>query len=165
MSGETQITIVGNLAGDPELRFINSGAAVVNFTVASTPRRFDKSKNEWVDGETLWSRCSLFGTAAENVAETLTKGVRVVVTGNLVMRSYDKDGEKRYVTEVQATEVALSLKSTRVRPENIIKSVAKQDGGGGFDKPEYPAGGSSGDPWGTGSAVRDDEPPFFLPRS
>ena len=163
MSGETQLTIVGNLASDPELRFINSGAAVVNFTVASTPRRYDKSKNEWVDGETLWSRCSLFGTAAENVAETLRKGMRVVVVGNLVMRSYEKDGEKRYVTEVQVTEVALSLKSARVQPENIIKSVPKSDGGGGFDKPEYPAGGAADDPWSTGSA-RDNEPPFFLPK-
>lgn len=108
MAGETQITVVGNLTSDPELRFIQSGAAVVNFTVASTPRTFDRQSNEWKDGETLFMRCSLWREAAENVAESLTKGMRVIVTGRLVSRSYEANGEKRTVIELQVDEVGRS---------------------------------------------------------
>ena len=106
----TPITIVGNLTADPELRFTPSGAAVANFTVASTPRKFNKQTNEFEDGETLFMRCSIWREAAENLAESLTRGTRVVVTGNLVARSWDKDGEKRTVMEMQAEEVGPSLR-------------------------------------------------------
>ena len=98
MAGETVITVVGNLTADPELRFTPSGAAVANFTVASTPRTFDKNSNEWVDGEAMFLRCSIWRQAAENVAESLTRGARVVVTGRLKQRSFEtKEGEKRTV--------------------------------------------------------------------
>src|SRR3954451_17674047 len=98
MAGETIITVIGNLTGDPELRFTASGAAVANFTLASTPRTFDKNSNEWKDGEALFLRCSVWREAAENVADSLTRGARVVVTGRLKQRSFEtKEGEKRTV--------------------------------------------------------------------
>ena len=106
MAGETIITLVGNLTGDPELRFTPSGSAVANFTVASTPRTLDRQSNEWKDGETLFMRCSIWREAAENVAESLTKGTRVVVTGRMKSRSYQtKEGENRTVIELEADEV------------------------------------------------------------
>ena len=102
MSGETTITVIGNLTNDPELRFTPSGSAVANFTVASTPRTFDRQSNEWKDGETLFLRASVWREAAENVAESLTKGMRVIVTGRLTMRQYEtREGEKRTSTEIQ----------------------------------------------------------------
>jgi single-strand DNA-binding protein len=111
MSGDTLITIVGNLTADAELRFIASGAAVANFTVASTPRTFDKNKNEWVDGQALFMRCNIWRQPAENVAETLTRGMRVIVQGRLVQRSWDdKDGQKRTVMELEVEEVGPSLR-------------------------------------------------------
>lgn len=111
MSGETLVTIVGNLTADAELRFVASGAAVANFTVASTPRTFDKNKNEWVDGQALFMRCNIWRQPAENVAETLTRGMRVIVSGRLVQRSWDdKDGQKRTVMELEVDEVGPSLK-------------------------------------------------------
>ena len=138
MAGETPITIVGNLTGDPELRFIQSGAAVANFTVASTPRAFDRQSNEWKDGETLFMRCSLWREAAENVAESLHRGTRVVVTGRLVSRSWETpEGEKRTVMEMQADEVGPSL---RYATASVTK--AQRGGGGGF------GGGSGGSPSG-----------------
>src|SRR5664279_4061509 len=111
MAGETQITVIGNLTGDPELRFIQSGAAVVNFTVASTPRTFDRQSNEWKDGDTLFMRCSVWRDAAENVAESLQRGTRVLVSGRLRSRSYEtKEGEKRTVVEMEVDEVGPSLR-------------------------------------------------------
>lgn len=111
MSGETNITVVGNLTADPELRFTPSGAAVASFTVASTPRFFDKGANEWRDGDTLFMRVSVWREQAESVAESLTKGSRVVVTGQLQQRSYEtREGEKRTSYEMQADDVAASLK-------------------------------------------------------
>ena len=111
MSGETQIAIVGNLTDAPELRFTPSGAAVANFTVASTPRTFDRQANEWKDGEPLFLRCSIWREPAENVAETLEKGARVIVVGRLTSRSYEtREGEKRTVVEVEADEVGPSLR-------------------------------------------------------
>ena len=111
MAGDTVITIVGNVTGDPELRFTPSGAAVANFTVASTPRAFDRQSNEWKDGETLFMRCSVWRDAAENVAESLGRGTRVVVTGRLKSRSYEtKEGEKRTVVEMEVDEVGPSLR-------------------------------------------------------
>ena len=107
MAGETVITVVGNLTADPELRFTPSGAAVANFTVASTPRTFDRQSNEWKDGETLFMRCSVWRDAAENVAESLQRGTRVIVTGRLKSRSYEtKEGEKRTVIEMDVDEAS-----------------------------------------------------------
>jgi single-strand DNA-binding protein len=109
MAGDTQITIVGNLTADPELRFTASGVPVANFTIASTPRSFDKQSNAWKDGETLFMRCSIWREAAEHVAESLTKGARVIVQGRLVSRSWEKDGERRTSVELQVEEVGPSL--------------------------------------------------------
>ena len=110
MAGETVITVVGNLTADPELRFTPSGAAVANFTVASTPRNFDRQSGEWKDGEALFMRCNVWRQAAENVAETLTRGMRVMVSGRLKQRSYEtREGEKRTVVELEVDEVGPSL--------------------------------------------------------
>jgi len=158
MAGDTQITVIGNLTGDPELRFISSGAAVVNFTVASTPRTFDRQSNEWKDGETLFMRCSLWREAAENVAESLTKGMRVLVTGRLVSRSWEANGEKRTVTEMQVDEVGPSLRYATAKVTRTQRAGGQ--GGGGFSGggSSSPAGGSDSDPW--ASAPASDEPPF-----
>ena len=110
MANETIITVVGNLVADPEIRFLPSGAAVANFTVASTPRTFDRQSNEWKDGETLFLRCSIWREAAENVAESLTKGMRVIAQGALKQRSYEKDGQTRTVYEMDVQEIGPSLK-------------------------------------------------------
>lgn len=160
MAGETQITVVGNLTGDPELRFIQSGAAVVNFTVASTPRTFDRQANEWKDGETLFMRCSLWREAAENVAESLTKGMRVIVTGRLVSRSWEANGEKRTVMEVQVDEVGPSLRyaTAKVTRNQRGGGGGGFSGGGGGGYAGSPAGGADNDPW--ASAPASDEPPF-----
>jgi single-strand DNA-binding protein len=141
MAGETPITVVGNLTADPELRFTPSGAAVANFTVASTPRNFDRQTNEWKDGEALFLNCSVWRQAAENVAESLTKGSRVVVQGNLKARSYEtREGEKRTVFEVDVQEIGPSLKYATAK----VSRTTRQGGGGGG----YSGGGSGGDdPW------------------
>lgn len=124
--GDTPITVVGNLTADPELRFTPSGSAVANFTVASTPRQFDRQTNEWKDLETLFMRCSIWREAAENAAESLTRGTRVVVTGRLVARSWETpEGEKRTVMEMQADEIGPSLKYA------TAKVTKAQRGGGG----------------------------------
>ena len=124
MAGETTITVIGNLTSDPELRFTPSGSAVANFTIASTPRTFDRQSNEWKDGETLFLRASVWREAAENVAESLTKGMRVIVTGRLKSRSYEtKEGEKRTVIELEVDEVGPSL-----RYANVSRGFAKADG-------------------------------------
>lgn len=162
MAGETSITVVGNLTADPELRFIQSGAAVVNFTVASTPRQFDRQSNEWKDGETLFMRCSLWREAAENVAESLTKGMRVVVTGRLVARSWEANGEKRTVMEMQVDEVGPSLRYATAKVTRTQRSGGggggNFGGGGGGGYAGQPAGGADNDPW--ASAPSSDEPPF-----
>ena len=143
MSGETIITVVGNLTGDPELRFTPSGAAVANFTVASTPRQFDKNAQEWKDGETLFMRCSVWRDAAEHVAESLTRGARVIVQGRLVSRSWeDKEtGQKRSVMEMQVDEVGPSLRYAQAK---VTKAQRGGQGGG--------QGNWDGrnDPWTTG---------------
>lgn len=156
MANDTVITVIGNLTGDPELRFTPSGAAVANFTVASTPRSFDKAKNEFVDGDTLFMRCSIWREAAENVAESLTKGTRVMVTGRLVQRSYEtREGEKRTVVELQVDEVGPSLRYATVQ---ITKSGTPSKGGGKTD--------TADDQWATpepaaaGAGGYTDEPPF-----
>ena len=156
MANDTIITLVGNLTADPEIRFTPQGAAVANFTVASTPRSFDKQKNEFVDGDTLFMRCSIWREAAENVAESLTKGMRVIVQGRLVQRSYeDRDGQKRTVVELQVDEIGPSLKYASAK----VTRAQRSGNGGGF------AGGApsgQGDPW-AGSAPAggfSETPPF-----
>lgn len=146
MAGETTITIVGNLTADPELRFTPSGAAVANFTVASTPRTFDRQANEWKDGETLFMRCSIWREAAENVAESLQRGTRVVVTGRLKSRSYEtKEGEKRTVIELDVDEIGPSLRYANAKVTKTQRSGGGDFGGGGF------GGQQQSDPWATGS--------------
>ena len=178
MTGETVITVIGNLTADPELRFTPSGAAVANFTVASTPRTFDRQSNEWKDGDTLFMRCSVWREAAENVAESLTKGTRVIVTGRLVQRSYEtREGEKRTVVELQVDEVAPSL---RYATAKVARSQRSGGGGGGFSGGAGGGGGFGGDqggqsrsggysgasssnddPWASqGAGSFPDEPPF-----
>ncbi len=141
MAGDTTLTIIGNLTGDPELRFTPSGAAVANFTVASTPRMYDRTSGEWKDGETLFMRCSVWRDAAENVAESLGRGTRVVVSGRLKSRSYEtKEGEKRTVIELEVDEIGPSL---RYASAKITKT---QRGSGGF------GGGGAGGQGGQGGA-------------
>ena len=165
MAGETTLTIIGNLTTDPELRFTPNGAPVANFTVASTPRQFDRQANEWRDGETLFMRCSLWREAAENATESLAKGMRVIVSGRLVARSWDdKDtGQKRTVMEMQVDEVGPSLRyataqvsrtqrgdnSGQQRPQQQRRDDRPQS------SPQSRRGGSGG--WDTGGYV---EPPF-----
>ncbi len=171
MAGDTVITVVGNLTADPELRFTPSGAAVANFTVASTPRIFDRQSSEWKDGDALFMRCSIWREAAENVAESLTRGSRVIVQGRLKQRSYEtREGEKRTVVELEVDEIGPSL---RYATAKVNKASRSGGGGGGF------GGGSGGgdrggsrpeqqpkdDPWGSAPASGsfsggDDEPPF-----
>jgi single-strand DNA-binding protein len=166
--GDVTITVVGNLTDDPELRFTPSGAAVANFTVASTPRILDKATNEWKDGDALFLRCSIWRQAAENVAESLQRGARVLVTGRLRQRSYEtKEGEKRTVVELEVDEVGPSLRWATAK---VAKAQRSGGGGGGGSY----SGGSSGgggsapsggdDPWATPTpstgSEPTDEPPF-----
>ncbi|CCH80416.1 Single-stranded DNA-binding protein [Nostocoides japonicum T1-X7] len=156
MAGDTVITLVGNLTGDPELRFTPSGAAVANFTVASTPRTFDRQSNEWKDGETLFMRCSIWREAAENVAESLGRGTRVVVTGRLVSRSFDtKEGEKRTVVEMQVDEIGPSLRYATAKVNRTQRGGGGGSFGGnqgGFGGGQAGFGGQQEDPWSTGGS-------------
>jgi single-strand DNA-binding protein len=183
-AGDTVLTVIGNLTADPELRFTPAGAAVANFTVASTPRVFDRNSNEWKDGEALFLRCNIWREAAENVAESLTRGSRVIVSGRLKQRSYEtREGEKRTVVELEVDEVGPSLKYATAK---VAKASRGGGGGGGFGSGGSggsgggggnfaPAGGGGGsrsggaedDPWGSAPAAGslggsrvDDEPPF-----
>jgi single-strand DNA-binding protein len=166
MAGETTITIIGNLTNDPELRFTPSGAAVANFTVASTPRTFDRQANEWKDGETLFMRCSVWRDAAENVAESLQRGSRVLVSGRLKSRSYEtKEGEKRTVVELDVGEVGPSLRYATAK----VAKTSRSGGGGGGGGGNSGFGGSpqTEDPWATqpaggggGYGGSQEEPPF-----
>jgi single-strand DNA-binding protein len=117
--------VIGNLTADPEIRYINSGAAVVNFTVASTPRVFDKTTQEWKDGEALFMRCSLWRDAAENVAESLHRGNRVIVVGKLKQRSYEKDGDKRTTIELEVEEIGPSLRYATATPTKASRGGSK----------------------------------------
>jgi single-strand DNA-binding protein len=172
VAGDTVITVVGNLTADPELRFTPSGAAVANFTVASTPRTFDKNSNEWKDGEALFLRCSIWRQAAENVAESLQKGMAVIVQGRLKQRSYDtKEGEKRTVYELDVDEIGPSLKWATAKINRTQRGGGS--GGGNFGGGGGNSGGPGGsaptdDPWaasapaggGGGGGGWSDEPPF-----
>ncbi|MGR7002782.1 single-stranded DNA-binding protein [Yinghuangia aomiensis] len=145
MAGETVITVVGNLTADPELKFTPSGAGVVNFTVASTPRTFDKQTNEWRDGDALFLRCSAWRQLAENIAESLHRGTAVIVQGRLKQRSYEtKEGEKRTAYELEVDEIGPSL---RWCTATVTK--ASRDGGNGGR--QRPASGPADDPWATPS--------------
>jgi len=161
MAGETVITVVGNLTADPELRFTPSGAAVASFTVASTPRTFDRQTNEWKDGEALFLRCSIWRQAAENVAESLQRGMRVVVQGRLQQRSYEtREGEKRTVIEMQVDEVGPSLRYATAK----VNRTQRGSSGGGFSSDSGGSASSgSDDPWsnaGPAGGGFSDEPPF-----
>jgi single-strand DNA-binding protein len=177
MAGDTTITVVGNLTADPELRFTPSGAAVANFTVASTPRIYDRQSGEWKDGEALFLRCNIWREAAENVAESLTRGARVIVTGRLKQRSFEtREGEKRTVVEVEVDEIGPSLRYATAKVNKASRSGGGGGGGfggggggggGGGSRQSAPAqsGGSGEDPWGSAPASGsfgggDDEPPF-----
>lgn len=127
MAGETVITVIGNLTADPELRWTGNGAAVADFTIASTPRTYDRNSGEWKDGESLFLRCSVWRNAAENVAESLRKGMRVIAQGRLVQRSYEtKEGERRTVVELQVDEIGPSLRSARAQ---VTRTNNGQQGG------------------------------------
>jgi single-strand DNA-binding protein len=158
-AGDIAITVVGNLTADPELRFTPSGAAVASFTVAATPRVLDKATNEWKDGDAVFMRCSVWRQAAENVAESLQKGARVIVTGRLKQRSYEtREGEKRTVMELEVDEVGPALKYATAKVNKV-----QRGGGGGFGGD---SGGSSpassDDPWAASPSggAGLDEPPF-----
>ena len=160
-AGDTNITIMGNLVNDPELRFTPNGAAVAKFTVASTPRYLDKATNEWKDGDSLFLVCNVWRQAAENVAESLQRGTRVIVTGRLKQRSYEtKEGEKRTVYEVEVDEVGPSLRNATAK---VTKTSGKS--AGSFAPAAETA--SSDDPWsaapvggGWTSTAADEQPPF-----
>jgi single-strand DNA-binding protein len=147
MAGETVITVVGNLVDDPELRFTPSGAAVAKFRVASTPRTFDRQTNEWKDGESLFLTCSVWRQAAENVAESLQRGMRVIVQGRLKQRSYeDREGVKRTVYELDVDEVGASLRNATAK----VTKTAGRSGQGGYGGGGGGQGGGGGN-WGGGS--------------
>ncbi|MGW5651749.1 single-stranded DNA-binding protein [Streptomyces humi] len=148
MAGETVITVVGNLVDDPELRFTPSGAAVAKFRVASTPRTFDRQTNEWKDGESLFLTCSVWRQAAENVAESLQRGMRVIVQGRLKQRSYeDREGVKRTVYELDVEEVGASLRNATAKVTKTAAGGGGRGGQGGYGG----GGGQGGGGWGGGS--------------
>ena len=150
MANDTVITVVGNLTADPELRYTQNGVAVANFTIASTPRTFDRQSNEWKDGETLFMRCSVWRDAAENVAESLQRGMRVIVTGRLKSRQYEtREGEKRTVFEVDVQEVGPSLRNATAKINKVARSAA------GTGKTQ-----TGEDPWAIQPGAQTDEPPF-----
>ena len=165
-AGDTTITMIGNLVDDPELRFTPSGAAVAKFRVASTPRYLDKTTNEWKDGESLFLQCQIWRQAAENVAESLTKGMRVILSGRLKQRSYEtKEGEKRTVFEVEVDEVGPSLRNATAK----VTRTQRAAGSGGAAAPSAATEAFNDDPWaaattssagGGWGASTTDEPPF-----
>jgi len=154
MTGEPQITIIGNLTADPELRFTPAGAAVANLTIASTPRTFNKQSNEWVDGETLFLRASIWREAAENVAESLTKGMRVIAVGQLKARSYDtKEGGKRTVMELELEEIGPSLRYATAKVQRSARgngegAAGRGNGAQGGAWSPTPAPEQGGQAWG-----------------
>jgi single-strand DNA-binding protein len=177
-AGDTQITIVGNLVEDPNLRFTPSGQAVATFRIASTPRFLDKQTNEWKDGESLFLTCNVWRQAAENCAESLQRGMRVIVQGRLKQRSYEtKEGEKRTVYEVEVDEVGPSLRNATAKVNKTQRQGGgfgggggggyNSGGGGGYNSGGGGGGGYGGgqsapadDPWATGGGGFSDDPPF-----
>jgi single-strand DNA-binding protein len=171
MAGDTQITIVGNLVDDPQLRYTPTGQAVTNFRVASTPRRYNRDSGQWEDGEALFLSCTVWRQAAENVAESLQRGMRVIVQGGLRQRQYEtKEGEKRNVYEIQVDEVGPSLTFASAKVTKSSRSTGGFGGGssGGGGQSGYGGGGGrpADDPWassdagGGGGDGFSDEPPF-----
>jgi single-strand DNA-binding protein len=172
-AGDTTITIIGNMVNDPELRYTPTGQAVATFRVASTPRFMDRTTNEWKDGESLFLSCNVWRQAAENVAESLTRGMRVIVSGRLKQRSYEtKEGEKRTVYEIEVDEVGPSLRSASAKVTKSQRSGGGSSFGGGTSGQSGQGGqggyggGASGrandDPWAAdpGDSGFSDEPPF-----
>lgn len=165
MAGETMVTIVGNLTADPELRFTPSGAAVANFTIASTPRKYDSQTSQWVDGDALFMRCTIWRQAAENVAESFQRGDRVIALGRLEQRSFEtKEGEKRTVVELQVDEIGPSVKWKPATLQRAQRSGANE-GWGTNEAPGRAGGAAQDDPWGSAPAAPatggfSDEPPF-----
>ncbi len=178
MAGETTITVIGNLTDDPELRFTPSGAAVAKFRVASTPRTLDRDSGQWKDGEPLFLQCNVWRQVAENVAESLHRGARVIVSGRLRQRSYEtREGEKRTVMELEVDEIGPSLRYATAKVQKMSRSGGGGSGGGfgsgggggnsgGGGAPSQ--GGYADDPWATAAPVGgpggsnnfDEEPPF-----
>lgn len=153
MAGETVITVIGNLTADPELKFTPSGHAVASFTIASTPRTFDRDSNSWKDGAALFLRCSIWRAAAENVAESLTRGMRVIAQGRLVQRSFEtKEGEKRTVMELQVDDIGPSIKMATAKVNKVTRDKPAQRGTEWGDT----------DPWASSQAPaeQEEEPPF-----
>ncbi|ONI67875.1 single-stranded DNA-binding protein [Kribbella sp. ALI-6-A] len=160
MAGETVVTLVGNLVDDPELRFTPSGAAVANFRVASTPRTYDRQSGEWKDGESLFLSCSVWRQAAENVAESLQRGMRVIVQGRLKSRTYDdREGQKRTVFEIDVDEVGPSLRSATAKVTRASRSGPGGEGGGGNF-----GGGNSGGGFGGGGNQAPQNDPWASPQ-
>ena len=167
MAGETIITVVGNLTADPELRYTQNGLPVANFTIASTPRNFDRQANEWKDGEALFLRASVWREFAEHVAGSLTKGSRVIATGRLKQRSYEtKEGEKRTSIELEVDEIGPSL---RYATAQVTRAAGGGGGGGGQSRPQVAdepwstpgtASSSSADAWSTPGTSYGDDTPF-----
>ena len=159
MAGETVVTLVGNLVDDPELRFTPSGAAVANFRIASTPRTYDRQSGEWKDGESLFLSCSVWRQAAENVAESLQRGMRVIVQGRLKSRSYDdREGNKRTVFEIDVDEVGPSLRSATAKVTRAMRSGPGGEGGGGGNFGGGGGGGQGGFGGGGQSAPPQNDP-------
>lgn len=162
MSGETVITVIGNLTADPDLRFTPSGAAVSNFTVASTPRHFDRATSEWVDDPALFMRCNVWRQQAENAAETLTRGMRVMVVGRLRQRSFEtREGEKRTVVELEVDEVGPSVRYAIAKVRKVNRG---SDAPRGAAEPAGERSAPADDPWGSAPPAsdhaQDEEPPF-----
>jgi single-strand DNA-binding protein len=169
MAGDTTITVIGNLTDDPELRFTPSGAAVAKFRIASTPRFLDKASGEWKDGEPLFLACNVWRQVAENVAESLQRGSRVIVSGRLRMRSYEtKEGEKRTVIELEVDEIGPSLRYATAKVQRMSRSGGGGYGASGGSNNAGGGGFAADDPWATaapaasssGGGNFDDEPPF-----
>ena len=169
MAGDTTLTVIGNLTDDPELRFTSSGAAVAKFRVASTPRFMDKASGEWKDGEPLFLSCTVWRQVAENVAESLSRGSRVIISGRLRQRTYEtKEGEKRTVIDLEVDEIGPSLRYATAK----VQRMSRSGSGGGFGSGGASGGSGGGgfasdDPWATaapsssgGGGNFDDEPPF-----
>jgi len=161
MAGETTITLIGNLTADPELRFTPSGAAVANFTVASTPRTFDRQTQEWKDGEAMFITCAAWRNLAENVAESLTKGARVIVSGRLRSRSYEgREGERRTVFEIEVDEIGPSLRYATAKVTRTASAGGNWQGGAPQAAPPGDWSAQApveNDPW---ANAQSDEPPF-----
>ena len=155
--GDITVTVVGNLTADPELRFTPSGAAVASFTVAASSRYLDRQTNEWKDTDPVFMRCSVWRQYAENVAESLTKGTRVIVQGRLKQRSYEtREGEKRTVVEMEVDDVGPALRYATAK----ITRTARGDGGGGGGGGGFGGGAPADDPWASAGPAGGDEPPF-----